>query len=176
MGSLSHYVPECCPSSWQNLSSHLKWNNLSFLCLNIRSLTGKFQKSVSHLNEVKEKFTFIIITENWLKKNPDFVFEIEGYKSLSSYRENQIGGGIKIYFVESISVCIITNLSSSTGSCESLFIKTSVPGVGCITVGSVYRPPGKPIGEFNQFMDETLESLYDSPAVVLGDFNLNTLS
>ena len=59
---------------------------------------------------------------------------------------------------------------------KMVFFMNTPTGVGWITVGSVYRPPGKPIGEFNQFMDETLESLHDSPAVVLGDFNLNTLS
>ena len=169
------YVPRCVKKPWGKLNRHFKKRGLSFLSLNIRSLTGKFSEFIAHLNLIKKKFTFILITESWLSSKTDCAFDIEGYKSVSLHR-NSMGGGIKLYYEDHINVTVLENLTSNLGPCEKLFVKANVPGVGCIIVGGVYRPPNKSISDFFTVLHQTLSEINSKDAIVMGDFNINTAS
>ena len=170
------YVPSCSISNWSTLSNSLGENKFSVMSMNIRSITGKFSEFVSHLNLVGNRFTFIVVTETWLSESTDFGFDIEGYRCISVYRENRRGGGIKIYYLDTIKASIMNSISGCTGPCERLFLQTNVPGIGSLVLGAVYRPPDQNIGDFCELMDSTLNSLGGSRSVIVGDFNLNTLN
>ena len=124
-----HYIPNCSTTGWGTIATYGE-KKLSVLNINIRSIANKFSEFKAHLNSIKNKFTFIVITETWLKEPLDFAFEIEGYKSVSLYRDGRQGGGIKIYHLERIVATFMSELSGCTGSCEKLFLKASVAGIG----------------------------------------------
>ena len=63
---------ECTSVSWNRYSKHLQVNQLPILCVNARSIVYKFPEFLLYLSIVKSKFTFILITETWLKSFSDW--------------------------------------------------------------------------------------------------------
>ena len=120
------YVPQCNKVSWRVLSKELD-NRLSVLNINMRSISNKFSEFYAHLEMVKSKFFFIVVTETRLKDSTDFLYEIDGYKSVSINRNDLRGGGIKIYHDESISVQILNEISGLSDTSKRLLIKAFVP-------------------------------------------------
>ena len=57
----------CEKICWSDFNRELQSNSLSILCMNARSLKSKFQELVSHLNIIKNNFSFIVITESCYK-------------------------------------------------------------------------------------------------------------
>ena len=170
------YVPNCSYATWDNLSRKSNNENLSFLCVNLRSIGSKFAEFTSYLAKLKWKFKFIAVTESWLTPDKDVALEIEGYKSKSIYRSgNRRGGGIKLYFLESINVNVIENLTFVEDNCEMLTIEASISRFGKILVSCVYYPSSTN-SRFDPFCDKITQLLdfsVDKKAVVMGDFNLN---
>ena len=155
------------------MSSNFSLGDLSVLCVNVRSIRNKFAEFKAHLSEVKRKFSFIFITESWLKADDDVTFEIEGYKSKSIYREGRRGGGIKLYFLEYLSLDVITEQTFVEDFCEMLTVESKVPKYGKIILSCIYRPPNTPFESFLEKMENLLSFVHNSRAIVTGDFNLN---
>ena len=170
------YSPECSTRTWDNISSCVKPGNLSFLSLNIRGLIGKYGELLAYLNCVKNKFTFIIITETFLNMENDKALEIPGYKSVSVYRNSSDrGGGIKIFYENHVNVSVMREYTGVGEGCESLFLLATIAGIGRFVVGGVYRPPSKSIPAFFSFIEHVLSVLDSNRTILLGDFNFNTL-
>ena len=134
-----NYSPNCKDIFWSELDSCIQENNLSCLTVNGRSIGNKFSNLLAKLNIAKKRFTFIVITETWLKSDSDFVLEIDGYKSCSIVRPTKRAGGIKLYYLDYISIEVINRFTVIKDSYESLFLKAAIPGIGSIFVGGVYR-------------------------------------
>ena len=109
----------CVSTSWAEVGRKLV--GLSFITANLRSMSHKFGGFLGCLEKMKNKPTFITVTETWLNSNNDFMLEIPGYKSNSLYRRTGSGGGIKVYFRETISVEVIYDYTWDLGYTESLF-------------------------------------------------------
>ena len=168
-------MAECYKISWAEIDCKINTNSLSIATINTRSLKKRFQELVGHLKTLKHRITFIIITESWLTEESDHALEIDGYSSMSSHR-NGTGGGIKIYYLSSISATAMDDVSCNHLFCESLFMKCRVPGYGNLIVGGVYRPPSGNNDSFISYMNDTLSSLNNSRCLIGGDFNYNTLN
>ena len=164
----------CRDLMWRDLPTVFKSSKLSLLCVNLRSMIGKFSELVAHLNIIKNKFTFIIITETWLSESIDFALDIDGYHSKALYRNNN-GGGIKIYYLKNIKCSTIDSLTSSDGPNESLFLNCEIPGFGKLVVGGIYRPPDRNIRQFCNFMSTAFETIGTSKCIISGDININVL-
>ena len=150
---------------------------LSVLCVNARSLRNKFSEFVSHLSVSRAKFSFLIVTETWLKSNNDFAYEIDGYNSSAVYRADNVGsgGGIKIYYLNSINVEVVNNFSGCFETYESLLISTTVPKLGKLFLCGIYRMPNGSISsEFVSGMTGILSEIGVNRSLIGGDFNLNT--
>lgn len=167
------YVPVCYYTSWPDVSDNLNSNSLSALTVNIRSLKSKFSELSAHLSSVKFRFTIIAVTETWLHKDNDLAYELPGYKSHSIYRENQLGGGIKLYYLDMINVNIVDTFTGIFESCEILTAKASINGIGNLFVSCIYRPPNKPLPGFLNYLPEIYDFLCDKKSVLLGDFNID---
>ena len=98
----SEYSPNCTFNSWDSFNKLNKKSNLSFMTINIRSLRGKFDEMCLYLTNLKNKITFLVLTETWLQPNTDILFDIPGYKSYNLFRVDGIGGGIKIYAIDHV--------------------------------------------------------------------------
>ena len=105
------FLPNCSTTGWETITNFGE-KKLSVLNINIRCITNKFSEFKAYLNSLKKKFTFIVITETWLKEPLDFAFEIEGYKSVSMYRDGRQRGGIKIYLLKRIVATVMSELSA----------------------------------------------------------------
>ena len=81
-------------------------NQLSCLCVNIRSIRKNFNSLKSFLLFVRFRFSFIIITEIWLDTVIDCGFDSPNYNSVNQFR-NSNGGGIKIYYHETLGVKVL---------------------------------------------------------------------
>ena len=100
----------CTKTTWLDFDRKLTNESLSIIGINVRSLSSRYHELVAHLNIIRNKPTMIVLTETWLSENSDIAFDIEGYKSLSIYRDGK-GGGIKIYFLDCIKATVIDELS-----------------------------------------------------------------
>ena len=169
------HIPNCQSTSWSGISKCFGLSSLSFLCLNARSIVNKFAEFVAHLHELDNKFSFILITETWLDSSRDKAFEIDGYKSISLYRESRRGGGLKIYYLDSLTVLPIDNLTCSDEVCERLFVHARIRGFGDLTVGGVYRPPDADLEAFDNTISNVLDEICMRKSIILGDMNINIL-
>ena len=163
----------CYYTDWTNISEEFKKGSVSILTVNIRSLIGKFAELSTYLNSVKNKVMFVVITETWLKENNDFALDLPGYKSFSIYRDDQLGGGIKLYYLDHITVSLVDNLDFISASCENLTVKAKIPSYGCLFISCMYRPPNRSIPLFFDHLQELLDLLCDKRCILIGDFNIN---
>ena len=173
MDSENAYSPDCAEVSWNVFGKQVVNGKLSVLSVNVRSIKGKFNEILSCLSSLKGKITFIIITETWLNEDCDSLFEIDGYKSCSIYRNGCQGGGIKLFYLEHINIQIVDEFTSISGPCESLFVTATVPGYGRLGILGIYRPPNRPIRDFLSYMETFLSNYGRSSCILIGDFNLN---
>ena len=72
----------CMKYNWDNIFATQDLGGISVLSMNMRSMQNKFTKFLAHLAYVKEKFTFILLTEIWVNRRSDYLYDIEGYDCL----------------------------------------------------------------------------------------------
>ena len=149
--------------NWINVDKKLK-DNLSFLTVNVRSISKKFSEFLSYIESTKSKISFILVTETWLDRQTDLTFEIPGYKSYNYYRNDHStvsrrGGGLKLYVLEHIETCVID--LPVCPSCESLLINDFVPGLGKLNIVCIYRPPYQLSDKIDEFLTH-MDNLFDS--------------
>ena len=170
-------IVHCCYHSWEELEYSFGNNiDLSVLCINARSITHKFSELCAHLTGLTKKFCFIIITESWLKKDTDFALEIEGYKSVSLYREHRAGGGIKIFFRDFINVTVLEDFTKVDASYECLVLQAKIPTLGDLLVCGFYRIPGGSLPCFFDQIAPFLQYCESRNALICGDFNVDISS
>ena len=162
----------CFYSSWEELSRNFTSNDLSFLCLNARSIINKFTELKLYLSSLSVNFSFIIITETWLKSNTDVALEIDGYQSKLLYRVG-VGGGIKVYYLNSINVTVLDNFTLCNSIYESLMIKANIPGFGEIILCCFYRIPNNSFSHFSDALRSCLQFCESNRAFICGDFNID---
>ena len=166
-----------------NLNSKFKKNNhISFLHLNIRSLTKHFDNFQELLNSLEIRFKIIALTETRLITNsiaPNNLC-LDGYSLVSNSTEAS-AGGTAIYVCNSLSYRYRQDLSSDmyqSKKLESTFIEISQNGKKSIVVGCIYKHPGMAV---NEFADTYFALISDKvnkerkKGVFLGDFNINLL-
>ena len=166
--------PTCDLISTENfITNSSKIPNFSLLQMNIRSCKKNFSQLQLLLSSLLFKFTIIILTETWLSKSTDLLCELDGYKSVATYRDNH-GGGIKLFIRDFLSVSVIDEMSFIGDLFESLtcevFTSSSKYIISCI-----YRPPHTSISQFNKSFQENILSklTVTRSTIICGDFNIN---
>ena len=84
-----------------------------------------------------------------------------------------MGGGIKMYCLDTLKSVQVHELTRISGPCETLFIKAVVPGCGELVVGGIYKPPDTSFPSFFECLSETLESVGSANSIILGAMNIN---
>ena len=92
----TYYTHEECVCFSSNLSE-----NFSIIHLNIRSLQKNIDKLKDFLNDIKGKFSVIVLSETWIdddKADLNSLFHIPNYSFIHEKRKtNRKGGGLGIY-------------------------------------------------------------------------------
>lgn len=133
-------------------SEFQKNNHISFLHLNIRSLTKHFDNFQELLNSLKIRFKIIALTETRLITNSIARHNLclDGYSLVSNSTEAS-AGGTAIYVCNSLSYRYRQDLSSDmyqSKKLESTFIEISENRKKSLVVGCIYKHPGMPVNEF----------------------------
>ena len=99
----------------------------------------------SYLKNICIEFTFIGLTETWLKKTNLDLYSFNGYNHVCNYRESKMGGGVSLFIKDSITYQCRVDLdivNEFIECVEGLCNKNLIIGV-------IYRPPGTDIFNFN---------------------------
>jgi len=121
---------------------------------------------------VTEKPDIVAITETWIRTNErDFIgeFEIPGYKLFHKDRTGREGGGVALYFLETLSTTEFTLQSEKEMLCTDLMFAKSI-----FRFIIVYRPPHRCLEEDYELYAEITNLINDRTAVIMGDFNCPT--
>ena len=143
--------------------------------INIRSLAKKFDAFVQLLNDCRQKFSIIALSETWLhSESPINLFEIPGYTFVHKNRISGAGGGVAIYINNDLKFSIV---NTNENSFESLFLKVDISAKKFALVGVIYKPPTFSIVNFNSDLARLLTSFRNlsNDLYILGDFNINLL-
>ena len=137
---------------------------LSFLHLNIRSLSRNLCGLTSLLSNLDNHFSVVGITETWLQSSSHSV-DIAGYSFIHKHRTEKSGGGVGMYIKSEIEYKLRNDLiPSDQQSFESLFVEICRPKEKNIIVGTIYRPL------LTKISREKNKLCY-----LLGDYNLNLI-
>jgi hypothetical protein len=160
------------------------------LSINIQSLQSKYEQLCIEINELlskKVEIDAIVLQETWNILHPELL-NIKGFKPLLyRNRRGMRGGGVGFYIKDTLSACILKNLSPFENKImESITIQLSYPGKSRdILLTSVYRSNGPipnvtPSQQMEQFMNIFASLLSDLKrrnlhSFVFTDSNINLL-
>ena len=164
----NYYSPNFLKNSMKKIPS-----NFSIFTMNIRSCRKNYASLLSFLKTFMLNFTVIVLIETLLSESTDVGFLLEGYRQLNIYR-NTHGGGIKVFYEESLSIKVLENLTFVNNVLEILTFyvyNNSFKYLLC----TVYRPPRYNPNEFYEiFFDRVLSFFHPNDDVIItGDFNMD---
>ena len=133
----------------------------SMLHLNIRSCRQNFALFHVFLNSIFNSFSIIALTETWLSKDIDILFELDSYNSFAQYR-NRHGGGIKVFIRSAINVNVLDEFCTTTEVYESFVCEVFLCNVKYIFC-CIYRPPSSSIRDFNIAVENDLFNKLKAP-------------
>ena len=166
--------------SFNSLSCQLKpGNNFSIVHINARSLVKNYDEICNLIRRLHHKFSVIAITETWTDKNSEELMDIDGYNKIMKHRENKKGGGVALFIDSKFKFEPAIKLNQlGTDDFESIFVNVFLSPRNTVTVGTVYRPPGGSISQFNDSLDTVLSAVKCSRNKIFlaGDFNINLLN
>ena len=149
---------------------------LSFLNVNIRSISKNFEKLKECLETLDHEFTIIGISETHMKDKPLEYYHLPGYNIEYTNRINREKGGVCMYITDKVKYKLRTDLSVANSNYESCFIEIENSKHKNIIVGVIYRahtPIDNFIGDFNPILEKINHE--NKINFVMGDFNIDLL-
>ena len=151
-------------------------SGISIIHINARSIKNKFDELQNLIQRSGVDWSAICISETWLKKDVENLFELDNYLLYASSRENSQGGGTAIYVNKRIESKRRNGLEGVLA--ESTFVEISLKKnkiANTMIIGQVYKPPNLNntvfLDQLEYFfsVNETGKNLY----ILAGDFNFN---
>ena len=75
---------------------------LRLSCINKRSMHRNFSAFFVYLDLLKFKFSFICLTETWLREHSCNLYGLENYDFIENHRKDKTGGGVSISVNKSV--------------------------------------------------------------------------
>ena len=152
--------------------------SLAMMFLNIRSAKGPgLEMLEAEMKRWGIQWDIVGMAETWLNAESEKFVSVKGFHMLSASRINRVGGGVALLIREGLVYRERKDLSEFVeGVFESIFVEiVRGGGKANLVIGSVYRPPGGEIGQFNTGMAGILQKLRGKEAYIMGDFNVDLL-
>jgi len=155
------------------ISKFSKQGGLSFLHLNIRSLSKHFDNLQNLLSTLGHRFRIIALSESrhsYTSSVPHYL-DLENYSLISNETE-AAAGGTAIYVCNTVCFKVRNDISSV------LYKSKTEKGHQNTIVGCVYKHPTMPANEFTDFyLAPIIDKINKEKkrCVFLGDFNINLL-
>lgn len=139
---------------------------------NVRSISKNFEKLEVFLNQFKEPFDCIILTETWKIQNKHF-FDLDGYESVYNQGTINQNDGVIVYIRNSRKYK--TNIVK-LGPCK--LIEVLIDMGECIKIACTYRPPSTNEKDFVLELQNYLgqQRYNEHYFAILGDININLFS
>ena len=156
--------------------------NLSFLHLNIASLSKHKDELETMLKMINYQFDIIGISETKIEKNvtPIFDLNLQGYTYYGTPTESTKGGTL-LYINNKLKCKPRKDLNENlykSGELESTFVEIINPRKKNFIVGCVYRHPSMDTNEFNDFFLSPMLlklSKENKTTFFMGDFNIDLM-
>ena len=176
----------CCnyylESSFNNMINKTKEKNIFSLChLNIRSMKKNIAQFESFLDLLDHDFTVVGLTETWLNECDCNLYKLDGYSIVENHRECRVGGGVALLVRDWLTVAERDDICVYNSDIESVFVeidKDQIRSSKNIVIGTIYRPPGQDIDNFNLEINKILDKLHkeNKTIYIMGDFNINLMN
>ena len=155
-------------------------NQLSFFHLNVKSIPKHFDELDMYINSLKLEFTMIALTETWLDKGKQDLYNMPKYNCINRFRKQRRWGGVSLYIRNDIKYMSRPDLEYFDGEMESLFIeidKNVFNLASNVVVGVIYRMPNTWMEVFNDRMSDIMNIVQRERKICyfLGDFNVDLL-
>jgi hypothetical protein len=165
----------------QEINTRNTFNKVSLIHLNIRSVAKNLTSFNNILDCLNLEFSIIGLTETWISKETNGLYNIPNYNCVNLYRENRTGGGVSILIKNCITYKERNDLSLIDDFVECVFIEINKTELKChknVIIGVIYRPPNTNCELFNQHMSDTLDKINKdrNQIYLLGDYNLNLIN
>ena len=144
---------------------------------NCRSINSKITELILLLSVAQPDF--VALTETWVAEGDIGALSIPGYNVVSVPRKGKTGGGVALLIRQGILFNEIEiTVVPAHETYEGVFVGIPQSKGSIIVLGSVYRPPGHSVNDFNQELTILLSQLSKSKNQVIlgGDFNIDLLN
>ena len=158
----------CSHVSCDDLIRKFKDRKLSLKCLHSRSNLRKFLEILRHLSTLKNKFTYMIITESWSTRDNNYAHEIPGYLSKFLYITATTRGGIKIYYLEGNVAKVLEKFVVCNSLYEFLLLKTNIPVVRSAIACRIYRMLNNLVDRFLDHITNFPDSCFKNRTIITG--------
>ena len=151
--------------------------SLNILHANCRSLNKNFSELSNLLSFSNSSLSAICLTETWLNKVNEDIFQLEGYNFVSKCRDKK-GGGVGIFLQHNLEFSVCNDLTYIDKSIECLFIEIVQKSQSNILLGVIYRPPNGDLKLFNTEILKLLNIIDNrkfSITCIAGDYNVDLL-
>ncbi|XP_065673886.1 uncharacterized protein LOC136090837 [Hydra vulgaris] len=153
---------------------------IRILHINIRSLSKNNENFRHFLEETKNIFNIICVTETWcstyeLEKNSNF--HLKNFELVSLERQtNKRGGGVLIYVKENFAYKVRIDLSVSDEDKEIATIELIINKGKNILISSCYRPPDGACENFSSYLQRNIVHAGNNERnknFIIRDFNMD---
>ena len=179
LSSSNYYLEDSFNKSLKDLK--IPSNCLSLFHSNIRSASKNLNKLDMYLENLKQPWSFIGLSETWFK--PEFVdcYGLDNYHHEFNCRTRCGGGGVSLLIRNNIEYTLRKDLCFQEDNFESIFIeidKKVFNKTRNLIVGVIYRPPDTDIRKFNDFLDKCLGKIRAEKKLsyLMGDYNINIMN
>lgn len=142
------------------------------LLLNIRSVRSNLVILEAMMEQAE--WDIIILTETWLYKHEEGLYQLEGYDGFYASNESNRSGGVVIYVKSCLSKA---GQVRSSGNCDAMTVQVQI-GKDWLSVLAIYRSPSAKVSDCREFISDDLPKLLElhsgqSNVLVCGDFNID---
>ena len=180
---IDEHLPSNIDSSYHSVhdlsTSTTSPTDLSFLHINIRSLSCHFDELQSLLVNLNIGFNVVAVSETWdsFARPVSSNINMAGYTFLSSKSHSQ-NGGVGLYIKTSLGPVPRPDLVSDSEDYETVWAEIENSKDKNILICCAYRHPSSEVEHFTEYIQKTLSnpSVANKHVFILGDFNINLLN
>lgn len=167
----------CCYYTDEQYNQIHKDGKLSIIHINSRSLYANFASIKDYVNQFKQSFNIVAISETWINAEKGVDFELEGFEFVHMARQNKGGGGVAIYVDRNITFKVLESMSMVVDNMlECISIELCKGKNKPVIISCIYRTPGSNIELIKEWMEEMFTNKSHKTIFICGDFNIDLLN
>ena len=154
-----------------------KFNGLSFIHFNARSLKANLQKINDSLQELHLKFYIIAVSETWAELDVIDDLNLTDYSAYHVTRETRKGGSVALYICNELTCRLLeTKTMKVENICECITVELAIKNHTNVIINCIYRTPGSNLDIFCEKIQHILSDVKALKTIFLcGDLNIDLL-